>query len=298
MSEIEKAMAKRWGREPLQRVPSQANVVPHPAIAAEKTKVAKPVRETRSSKPRNANSRVLKLTPARLKAIGAGGPEDVIRRMSEEYRVIKRPLLDNAFGKGAAAIENGNLIMLTSSAEGEGKTFTSLNLAISIAQELDRTVLLVDADVARRGISRTWDFKPGEGLTDVLANDELDLGDVLIKTTHPKLTLLSAGQNMANVNELLASEKMKLLTDEIAARYSDRVIIFDSPPLLPTSEARVLAQHMGQILVVVEAQRTSRAMVEEAVSYLDSEKTIGLVLNKKRQSGRKNYYGYGYGSTE
>lgn len=232
----------------------------------------------------------------RLKAAGMLLPDSVPSQMLEEYRNIKRPLLKNAFSQGATHVEHGNLIMITSALPGEGKTFTAINLAMSIAMELDRTILLVDADVSRAGISSILGFDAGKGLSDLLIDSSLTVSDVLIKTNIPKLRLMSAGQHCENINELMASSNMAGLIDDLSHRYSDRVILFDSPPLIATTEARILAGHMGQILMVVEAEKTSQSVLQEAIDYLDSSKVIGLVLNKNRSSFVFGYgYGYGYG---
>lgn len=215
--------------------------------------------------------------------------------LAEEYRLIKRPLLENAFGKNADLIEHGNLIMVTSARAGEGKTFTSVNLAMSIAMEMDRTVLLVDADVARPRVHQVLGTPRGPGLIDLLLDDSLDVGDVILKTNVPKLSLIPMGRYHDHSTELLASQDMLRLTRELAGRYPDRVVIFDAPPLLITSEAVVLAGLMGQIVFVVLAEKTPRAAVRDALSLLDANKPIGLVLNKSRRAPGESYgYGYGY----
>ena len=174
-------------------------------------------------------------------AIGAAGfitPHAPRSQIADEYRVIKRPLIDNAMGKSAAPVANGNLIMVTSAVPGEGKTFTAINLAMSIAMELDTTVMLVDADVAKPSILNVLGLSPGPGLLDVLSQDSLDLSGMLLKTNVEKLSLLPAGTQHPRATELLASDSMTRLLADMAKRYDDRIIIFDSPPLLVTTEAR------------------------------------------------------------
>lgn len=168
---------------------------------------------------------------------------------------------------------------------------------MSIASELDHRVLLIDADVARPSIPRILGFEPKKGLLDILLNKELDISDVMLQTGVDKLTLVSAGEERhAHATELLAGHRMGLLLDELSQRYHDRVVIFDSPPLLQTSEARVLAARMGQIVLVVEAEQTSQQAVKEALKQIESCTSINLIYNKARAfSGRENYgYGYGY----
>lgn len=211
----------------------------------------------------------------------------------EEYRNIKRPLLKNAFGQGVPLVDDGHLILITSSLPGEGKSFTSTNLAFSMAREFDRTILLVDADVSRQGVSRLLGIENRKGLTDILSNNISDIADVLIRVEEPPLTFLPAGHMHPHVAELLASENMGRLTQALLGDSKERVVLFDGPPILASSEARILAGLVGQILMVVEAERTPQTVMQEAISFLDSSKAIGLVLNKSRQKAR-GIYSYGY----
>lgn len=234
---------------------------------------------------------VLKLDQDLLKRAGVIAPDDAVSRVNDEFRRIKRPLLANAAGKSAHLVNHGNMIMVTSSVAGEGKTHTSINLALNVARELDYTVLLVDADVIRRETSQLLSIADRPGLVDLLHNDRLQVGDVLLRTDVPRLTVMPAGQCHVQATELLSSHEMRRVVDELSGRYSERIIIFDSPPLLATAEAQALAEQMGQIVLVVEAGRTSQSMVEEAVAVLDKSKPIGLVLNKSRQKMTADYYG-------
>ncbi len=250
---------------------------------------------TTQSSSASLEERGEKLDLVRLRAAGLITPEAERSQVAEEFRMIKRPLLKNAFGQGAPLIENGNLIMISSGFPNEGKTFTSINLALSIASELDHTVLLIDADVARPAVTSYFGINTGPGLVDYLLGEEPDLSKLLIKTDIPKLTLLPAGKRHHHSTELLASEGMRDLLEELSLRYPDRVIIFDSPPLLVTTEASVLAGLVGQIVIVVESEKTTQAALKEALSLLDPNKSIGLVLNKSRQpfgSEYGTYYGY------
>ena len=224
-----------------------------------------------------------------LIADGHFGPE-----LLDEYRRIKRPLLSNAFGKSASLVDHGNLILVTSSVMGEGKTTTSVNLALSIAQERDHTVLLVDCDVVKKGVSRMLGVSGMPGLIDVLEDDYFTVGDALLRTDIPELSVLAAGKRHEYVTELLASQRMSNLVEEMSSRYDDRVIIFDAPPLLPTPQTQVLASLVGQIVFVIEAGQTPQSAVEEALDMIRGDKPIGLVLNKSAGSfGRSGYY-YGY----
>ena len=224
-------------------------------------------------------------------------PNSTNKVLSEEYRAIKRPILMNAFGKGAAPVERGNLVVVTSSLPGEGKTYTALNLALSIASELDSTVLLVDGDILKPHLSELLGLEKNKGLTDVLRDNGVDVSDVMASTQIPKLKVIPAGSKYEHSTELLASVAMERLVEELGQRYTDRIVLFDSPPLLATSEAFVLNHLMGQIMLVVEAGKTPIDAVRDSISQLDDNKVIGLVLNKTNGQSRSSSYGKygGYG---
>jgi exopolysaccharide/PEP-CTERM locus tyrosine autokinase len=207
---------------------------------------------------------------------------------AEDFRIIKRPLLRNL--RGDDAIRNGNLIVVTSALPGEGKTYCAINLAMSIAMERDITVLLVDADVARPSVLDTLGLPARPGLMDILLNDALELADVILKTNVPTLSILPAGRRNRHATELLASRSMSTLLSEIANRYADRIVIFDSPPLLITTEAGVLAAQMGQVVLVVEAERTTQNTVREALRRIEPCQHISLIYNKSPPG--TEYYGY------
>jgi protein-tyrosine kinase len=240
-----------------------------------------------------------------LDALGAAGivtPDAPRSLVADQFRVIKRPLLTSAKKAGEGAIHHGNLIMVTSALIGEGKSFSSVNLAMSIAMELDSTVLLVDADVARPSVLRMLGLSPGRGLLDVLEG-KTDMSSVLLKTNIDKLTVLPSGTPHPQATELLASDAMRVLLDDMSRRYADRIIVFDSPPLLLTTEARVLATQMGQVVMVVQADKTLQADVEHALSTIKACANVNLMLNMARVDSTGGYhrgtgygYGYGYGS--
>lgn len=236
------------------------------------------------------SGRQVELDLARLHTRGFITPESAKSQIADEFRVLKRPLLRNALGK--ARVRNGNLLMVTSALPGEGKTFTSVNLALSIAMEIDSTVLLVDGDVAHPSIPGLLGVPHGPGLLDLLTRDDVDFADALIRTNVDKLTLLPAGSRHRRSTELLASEQMANLLRELASRYSDRVIIFDSPPLLATTEARVLATHMGQIVMVVAADATSQHAVNQALATVENCDVVLMALNKASRTDVGTYYGY------
>jgi len=166
---------------------------------------------------------------------------------------------------------------------------------MSIAMEIDHTVLLVDADVARPSILRTLGLTPQPGLMDVLLDEKLDVADVMLRTNVDTLSILPAGTSNSRATEFLASQTMSSLVYEIANRYSDRIIIFDSPPLLLTSEAHVLANHMGQIVVVVESETTTQRAVKESLRQIEGCRNVNLIFNKTREFAGTESYDYHYG---
>jgi len=232
------------------------------------------------------------LNLARLRSMGFVTPDAPTSRTADEYRVIKRPIIKNALGQGDDRVRHGNLIMITSSLPGEGKTFTSVNLAMSIAMEYDTRVLLVDGDVAHPSMPSILETPHSPGLLDVLTRDDVDVADALIRTNVDRLTLLPAGSRQRRSTELLASEQMAGLLRELASRYADRIIIFDSPPLLATTEARVLATHMGQIVMVVAADATSQHALNQALATIENCDIVLMLLNKASRTDVGTYYGY------
>jgi exopolysaccharide/PEP-CTERM locus tyrosine autokinase len=233
-----------------------------------------------------------------LRARGFVTPDGAPSEIGQQFRMIKRPLLVNAFGSGSApAVKNGRRVMVTSAFAGEGKSFCAINLAMSIAAERDTHVLLVDADVARPSLPRELGFESSRGLMDWLTDTTLDIGELVQPTNVDKLSILTAGRHHEQATEFLASESMGLLLDHLSDRYDDRIIIFDTPPLLITTEARVLAAYMGQIVMVVEAGNTSREAVKDALASIGSPEVVGMVLNKSRESRAVGYQGYGYAAS-
>jgi receptor protein-tyrosine kinase len=243
----------------------------------------------KTARPAGAN-RSFKIDRNRLRAqsmITADGERTTI---AESFRRVKRQILANVAGAKAGA-SPANLVLVTSALPGEGKTFCSINLAISIALEMDRSVLLVDTDVAKSSVPRALGLEAGHGLMEVLQDGRIDLADVLWKTDIGRLSLLPVGTAHKYSTELLTSDAMRALLRDMAERYRDRIIIFDSPPLLAASEAAALASQMGQIVLVVEAGKTSDTALKDALSRVDAGKVAGLLLNKVESASLE--YGYG-----
>lgn len=215
----------------------------------------------------------------------------------EEFRQIKRKLLNNAFGPAAKTLNNSNLIMVSSSNPNEGKTFVSINLALSIALEQDKTVLLVDADVLRPSINRELEFEHKNGLLEYLLSEVNSLSEIIHSTNIKNLKIIPSGKPHHLTNELLASNKMADLAKELAERYPDRVVIFDCPPILGVTETPVLSNLMGQAAIVVEESKTKIEDVRKATELLNQEMALGIIMNKTLKTAKDTYgyYGYGYG---
>ena len=220
------------------------------------------------------------------------------KSIKDEFRQIKRKLLNNAFGNAAKTLHHSNLIMVSSAKPNEGKTFVAINLALSIALEQDKTVLLIDADVLRPSVVRELGLVENPGLIDYLLGESERVSDIIYDTDIDKLKLIPAGKPHHLSNELLASEKMAAFANELANRYPDRIVIFDCPPLIGVTETLVLANLMGQALIVVEESKTSIADIKAATEHLNEDLALGLVLNKAIRSHKDlyGYYGYGYGT--
>lgn len=282
MSIIEKALDKNRSRQ----VPPRTET---PAAVAE----TPPAAETHRSQE-------VAIDFGWLRKQGIVAPGEQRSSVAEEFRMMKRPLLNNAFGRHSAMrVPRGRMIMVTSSLPAEGKTFTTTNLALSIAMEVDRTVLVVDADVARPAIPRTLGFQADLGLMDVLTDPDIDIPDVLLRTNVDGLSVLPAGRPHGRSTEILASDAMMRLLDDLHERYDDRVILFDSPPLLATSEPGVLAHHMGQVVMVVDADTTPAASVERAMEQLQSCDVVLSMLNRAAPVPGMGYAGgYYYGGRD
>ncbi len=243
--------------------------------------------------------RIVQVNSDALRAAGFLAPEDEERQLVDQYRNIKRPLLAHAFGKQATRIPDGHLVLISSALAGEGKSFTCINLALSLAHERDHSVLLVDADVAKPHISRLFGAADEPGLLDLLDGDRrVDHRNFILPTSVPGLSLLPAGKARQYATELLASNRMEELMRALGEEDPQRIVVFDSPPVLLTSEARVLTRLVGQVVLVVHAGMTPQQAVLEAVDSIEEGKAVNLILNQARQSAGSGYYGgsYGYGS--
>lgn len=271
-------------------LPDNIGVVPPPVVRAEAPVAPVP----RNAKTLNVNLNV-------LRSAGLLCAEQEQRRLASEYRQIKRPLIAAAVGRGTTQpVQNGRVIMVASAVPGEGKTFTSMNLAFNMALEKDTSVLLVDADLPKPHISKVFGVSDEPGLLDALMDESRDIESLVLPTSVRGLSFLPAGKPSSTATELLASERMEAILTDLLRRDPRRIVLFDSSPLLLTTESRALAGVVGQVVIVVRAESTTRQAVLDAVAHVPEDKNVGLVLNQSRAEPVHSYYGYGdyYGEPE
>ena len=222
--------------------------------------------------------------------------ENDVELIEQQFRRIKRPILQSAFESQLPIGDHANVIMMASALPGAGKSFCSWNLAQSIAIERDVGAVLVDADVLKAGISRCLDLQDRAGLIDYLINPSIEIGDILVATDLHDIVIIPSGRKHPEATELLASRRMQNLVALLSDEYRSRAVIFDTPPLLMTNEAQVLAEQMGQIALIIEARVSSQDSVMRALGMLNRDKPINAILNKSRSAAyggyRSDYYGY------
>ena len=226
-----------------------------------------------------------------LRAEGYLAEENRERHFADHFRRIKRPLIDKALSPGGAG--DSRVVMITSSLPGEGKTFSSINLALSISLERDVSVLLVDCDVAKRHVSDILGLGKDLGLLDALADDTLDVGSLVVETSVQGFSILPAGRRAETMAELLSSNRMKQIMGELCRADPRRIVLLDSPPLLITNEGRALLKFAGQVVLVLRAGHTPRHTVQDAVSLIGAQQAGGIILNEAGGGGADGYYGYG-----
>lgn len=216
------------------------------------------------------------------------------RRFADYFHRIKRPLITRALAAGAP--REARLMMISGALPGDGKTFIALNLALSMARERDLSLLLVDGDLPKARITRVLGLIEEPGLLGALRDEKADVESLVLNSDVPGLSFLPAGANPDGAAELIASARMRELADQLIARNPRRLVLFDSPPLLISSEARVLAQIPGQIVLVARSGHTPQRAVTDAIAQVDKAKLQGLVLNDAYAGAEQGYYGYyGYG---
>lgn len=284
MSRIERAMEKaaqlrQGGETPEVEAARQGPGGDMPAVVA-----AQPRSDNEVLRPAPVSAQYGKLAPDNPFLVNLHDPHSPT---AEEYRKLKSVLVKMTTGE-----KFRNSIMVTSSLPSEGKSLTALNLAISLAQELDHTVLLVDADLRRPSVHRYLNLEQGVGLAEVLKG-EAQLGETIIPTGIGKLSVIRAGRGIDNPAELFSSQRLKTILSELKSRYPDRYIIFDSPPVLPFAESRSLAHLVDGVLFVVMERLASQANVKDALDSLKGAPLLGLVYNAAtvdNHDGRYSYY--------
>jgi protein-tyrosine kinase len=219
------------------------------------------------------------------------------RQFADQYRRIKRPLIEKAMREAATRSES-RIVMVTSALPGDGKTFTSINLALSMAADRDVSVLLIDADVAKRHISAIFGLSEQPGLLDALVNEDMEAESAIVPTTTRGFSILPAGTPVAGPEELLSSYRMRTIMSTLCTRSPRRILLLDSPPLLVTNESRALLKIAGQAVLVVRADVTPRDAVQAAVGLFEPQHAGGVVLNQVVSRGAEGYYEYGSYETD
>jgi protein-tyrosine kinase len=287
MSIVEKALEKQKLRAPAGEPPAVEQVtlraVPQPFVIEAKV----------PDDSRRTDARVT-VDLERLRARHMLPRGDEAHRVAEEIRRIKWPLLTAAFGT-TERVKDGNLLLITSAVPGEGKTFVSTNLALSIAQERNAGVLLVDADFARAGTTAAFDLQERKGFAELLEGTLQSPAQAIVATDVGGLRILPAGHTKVSTPELFASRRMGEILDWLRVNYADSVIVFDSPPLLSTNDAQVLAAMVGQVYLVIRADHTPQPVVLDALQLLKDRAAVFGILNQLETGGLGKYYGYGYG---
>lgn len=227
-----------------------------------------------------------------LERAGMMGLSRTRTRISEEFRLAQRQLLTTAFAGQNTEPGFNNLVMVTSARAGEGKSFIALNLAGSISRRGDHPVLLVDVDSKRDSISDLLGLAEAPGLLDLVSNPKLDVGACIVKTPLEGLSILPIGRERERSPELFSSKEMVRLIQAMARRYADHLMILDAPPCLVTSDPALLAPLVGQIVMIVEADRTQREDLEAAFELVEECPRLLTLLNKQRTGSRLNFGAY------
>ena len=288
MSLVEQAIA---------RMRNQANAAKSAAAPVAPKSAALPAVAEAVLEPSRITKRMT-LDMRTLRAQGYLPEEGRDREFAEHYRRIKRPLIDKALS-ATTVVGEPRVIMITSALPGDGKTFTSVNLALSMALERDISVMLVDCDVAKRHVSEIAGIGEEKGLLDALVDESMDIESLAVQTDLRNLSILPAGRRVEATAELLSSNRMRQLVNTLCARNPRRIVLLDSPPLLITNEGRSLVKIAGQVVLVIRAGRTPRHAVQEAAALFDPQQAGGLILNQMAAVSSEEYYGYeAYGSQD
>jgi protein-tyrosine kinase len=290
MSVIENTLKRLQGQRPASNLPAPSDVKGYGTVTA-----AGAARRREAPADGAPPDGALAIDHNALRAAGMLPPVHQEHEIAQQYRRIKRPLINNALGRGVAQLASGNLIMITSAVPGEGKTFMSLNLAQSMRLEEDVTVLLVDGDFVNPRLTQILGLESRTGLLDLVKDPTLSAESVIVATDLPGLSFLPAGRQEANATELVASSRMHQVMSRLGADDPARLVLLDSAPLLVTTESQALAHFAGQVVVVVHADQTPQHVVIDALETLAEDKPVFMVLNQTTRHSHSGYY-YEYGS--
>ena len=286
MSLVEQAIARMRNQAKAAAPQKAADARGAPGTAA-KTATAPAGRAAAPLRP----ARRISIDRAVLRANGYLAEEAQDRHFADHFRRIKRPLVEKAMSSDAAG--ESQVIMVTSALPGDGKTFTSINLALSIALERDVSALLIDCDVAKRHVAQITGLEDEIGLLDALSDESLDIESLVVETDLPRFSILPAGRRVDGTAELLSSNRMRQIIAQLCMHNPRRILLLDSPPLLITNEGRALLKVAGQVVLVALAGHTPRHAIEDAMALIGPQQAGGIVLNQVAPGGHDGYYGYG-----
>jgi Mrp family chromosome partitioning ATPase len=227
-----------------------------------------------------------------LRSRGFLPDSDQERRLADQYRQVKRTILTRLQELDPLSSGSSRWFMFTSALPGDGKTFTSINMAFSLAREPAACVVLVDGDLPKRHVSQVFGVEKEPGLFDALADDAVKPESLVLPTNVPGLSILPAGTYHESGADQLTDDRVLAILSRIVAQDPRRIVVLDSPPLLLSGESKALAQAVGNVVLVVRAGGTPQRAVQDAVSQLGPEKLIGIVLNQSPMAQSEGYYGY------
>ncbi|MDE1902656.1 MAG: AAA family ATPase [Alphaproteobacteria bacterium] len=266
-----------------------AQAAPRPAMNG----YARDVEGPSMAPPAPGYSRQVSIDRGSLARCGISVPSAQRSRVVEEFRIVKRQLVAKYMDEPDDELANRNrVIMVTSTRPREGKTFTAINIALSLATEQDLKVLLIDLDTKHHAMQEMMGIPASYGLTDLLGNPDIDFSEVVLRTNLPNLTVMSAGSPNFRAPELLSSRRARAIFKEMTQRYNDRFIVFDAPAVLASSDPAILASLVGQTVLVVEADHTQQEELESAVGLLSACPNVSLLLNKVRTSAADQFGAY------
>ena len=270
MSKIEKAVERAKKKRDENQQETRLKLASEVAAAGEK---APPYTKTKSVSLKNSHLEKYRI----ITHLGDS-------RIIDSYNLLRTQVLQRTRDK-----EYNNTIMVTSVVEGEGKTVTAINLAASIAKEVQHTVLLVDADLRKPKVHYYLGCDRAKGLSDYIL-DNVPLSQLLINPGFGKMIVLLGGKPLSGSTEILDSPMIEKLVQEMKTRYPDRYVIFDCPPVLTVPDSLIFSSYVDGIILVVEAGKTSRNQIRKAIELLDGKNILGLVMNKGKKVEQSYYY--------